>query len=195
MLEAIIGTMKSEKTSSLIDKVKELSETKRVKVFYPSHCNKLDGYVYSRKDDKKIKGIKVFTISDLYNNIENVDVIFIDEVQFIVNLMYINDFMKFLEHVDTKNIDVYLVGLQLDYMSSSFEIIQRILPYMDKITILNAKCEICGADNATRCIRYNDKELDCDPFSSLILMESDKVVYKSVCKDCYRKLTSLPAIK
>lgn len=194
MIEAIIGTMKSEKTSTLIDTVNEL-QNKKVKVFYPSHCNKMDGYVYSRKDNKKLKGIKVFNISDLYNNINNVDTIFIDEVQFIVSSNNVDEFMNFIEYCDTKNIDVYLVGLQLDYMNNSFDIIQRILPYTDKVTILTAKCEICGSDDAVRCIRYNGDELDCDPNSSLILLESDKIVYKSVCKKCYRKITSLPAIK
>lgn len=194
MIEAIIGTMKSEKTSTLIDRVNEI-KNKEVKVFYPSHCNKVDGYVYSRKDNKKLKGIKIFNISDLYNNINNTDVIFIDEVQFIVSSNNIDEFMNFIEYCDTKNIDVYLVGLQLDYMNNSFDIIQRVLPYTDKVTILTAKCEICGSDNAVRCVRYNGDALDCDPNSSLILLESDKVVYKSVCKDCYRKITSLPAIK
>ena len=194
MIEAIIGTMKSEKTSTLIDIVNEL-QNKKVKVFYPSHCNKMDGYVCSRKDNKKLKGIKVFNISDLYNNINNVDTIFIDEVQFIVSSNNVDEFMSFLEYCDVKNIDVYLVGLQLDYMNNSFDIIQRILPYTDKVTILTAKCEICGSDNAVRCIRYNGDTLDCDPNSSLILLESDKVVYKSVCKKCYREITSLPAIK
>lgn len=194
MIEAIVGTMKSEKTSTLIDKVKTF-ENKNIKVFYPSCCNKLDGYVCSRKDNKKIKGIKVFNISDLYNNLNNTDVIFIDEVQFIISTSGINDFMSFLEYCDSNNIDVYLVGLQVDYLSNSFEIIQRVLPYCDKVTVLTAKCEICGKENATRCVRYNNDILDCDPSSSLILIESEKVVYKSVCKECYRKLTSSPAIK
>ena len=79
--------------------------------------------------------------------------------------------------------------------NNSFEIIQRILPYCDKITVLTARCEICGKENATRCVRYNNDVLDCDPSSSLILIESEKVIYKSVCKECYRNLTSSPAIK
>lgn len=194
MIKVVIGTMKSAKTSTLINEV-EKSVDKNIKIFYPSCCNKVDGYVYSRKDNKKIKGIKIFNLSDLYNNINNTDAIFIDETQFIVSSSNIDDFMAFLEYCDKMKIDVYLFGLQLDYLNNSFDVIQRVLPYADNIITLTANCEVCGNTNAVRCVRFNGNELDCDPNSSLILLESENIVYKSVCKECYRRLTSLPAIK
>lgn len=195
MIKAIIGTMKAEKSAQLIEQINFLSQIDvKFKVFYPSCCNKKEGFIFSRKNGVA-KGIKVFEISDLYQNIDEDDkYIFIDEFTFICSRSNIDDFLTFLEFCDKKKINVFLYGLSLDYMSNAFDVTERVLPYCDMIDIKQAICECCG-EPANRCIRYVDGELDCDPNNSLLLMEAENVVYKSVCKDCYRKLTGLPAIK
>lgn len=194
-LQAVIGTMKSAKTLALIEYTRLIEqENKTYVVFHPACCAKDDEYVVTRHKSQKTKAIKVFEIQDMYAYVKSVDICLIDEFQFICDNSHIDDFMEFLEYCDTHNIEVVLFGLSLDYMSSSFEVTQRVLPYCDNIIVQQAKCEICG-EPASRCIRYIDDVLDNDPNSSLLLMEKQNVVYKSVCRKCYREITGSQAIK
>lgn len=195
MITAIVGTMKSAKTNRLVDLtgiIKELH--KKYVIYYPACCEKKENYVISREDNKQAKAIKIFSVKDMYNYVDEVDYILIDEAQFICTSAELDDFMSFLEYCDIKNKTVYLYMLNVDYISNSFDITQRVLPYCDDIDVMHANCEICGK-LADRCIRYVDNVLDNDPNSSLILMEGCNTQYKSICKECYRKITGLNAIK
>lgn len=193
MLHLVIGTMKASKSSTLIDYT-NLVKPKKYTIFYPACCNKKDGYVVSRDNGKKAKAVKIFEVKDMYNYIEDTEVIFLDEFQFLAGTTDLNDLMNFLEYCDKKDKTVYMFGLSLNYMSQAFDVTQRVLPYADTIVVLTANCDICGKP-ATRCIRYVNGELDCNPNSKTLLMEGDTTEYKSVCKKCYRKLTGLNAIK
>ena len=193
MLHLVIGTMKASKSATLIDFVNDI-ENINYKIFFPACCNKKDGYVVSRDNDKKVKAIKVFEVNDMYNHLKNIKMVFIDEFQFIANSEEIDEFMQFLEYCDKNNIDVYCFGLSLDYMSLPFDVTQRVLPYAQEIHVLNAYCDECGKP-AYRCLRYVDGEIDINPNSNTLLMEDTDVEYKSVCNECYRKITGLNAIK
>lgn len=192
MLHLIIGTMKASKSSTLIDYTIMFND-KKYTIFYPACCDKKDGYVVSRDNNKEVKAIKIFEIKDMYNYIQNVDIIFIDEFQFLTNNNS-KELMDFLEFCDRENKIVYLFGLSLNYMSEPFDITKDILPYADSVIVLTADCDICGK-KATRCIRYIDGKLDSNPESNVLVMESSNVEYKSVCRECYRKITGLNAIK
>ena len=195
MITATIGTMKSEKTFKLIKLTEFLDiQHKKYVVFHPACCAKDEDGVVTRRGSQKAKAIKVFEIQDMYNYLKEVKACLIDEFTFLCSENHIDDFMEFLEYCDINGIDVYLFGLSLDYMSNSLDIAQRVLPYCDYIDTVSARCEECG-DTAKRCVRYINGELDNDPNSSLLIMEDKNVVYKSVCKKCYRELTDLPAIK
>lgn len=193
MLHLIIGTMKASKSSTLIDYT-SMVQDKNYTIFYPACCDKKEGYVVSRDNNKQAKAIKIFEVKDMYNYIDNVDVIFIDEYTFFCTSGDTKEFMNFLEYCDRNNKIVYCFGLSLNYMSEPFDLTQRILPYADTIIVLSADCDICGR-RATRCIRYIDGVLDDNPESNTLLMESSNVEYKSVCRDCYRKIMGINAIK
>lgn len=195
MITATIGTMKSEKTFRLIKTTESLDQQdKKYVVFHPACCAKDEEGVVTRRGSQKAKAIKVFQIEDMYNHLKGISVCLIDEFTFLCSENQIDDFMEFLEHCDVNGIDVNLFGLSLDYMSNSLDIAQRVLPYCDYIENVSANCELCGK-TARRCIRYIDGVLDNDPNSSLLIMEDKNVIYKSVCKQCYREVTGLPAIK
>ena len=195
MIKAIIGPMFGSKSSRLIDIALELEkEGKKFKVFFPASCNKLDGYIYSRENDKKIKAIKVFDISDLYNNINDSEIILLDEFTFMCTSQHIDEFMAFLEEMDKRNIDVILAGLQLDYMGKSFDTTEKILPYCDEITTTSAICENCGKP-ASRQIRKINGIIDTMEETPTLVMESEDVIYIPLCRSCFRELTGLSAIK
>lgn len=193
MIHAIIGTMRARKSGALIDHIYHIGD-KKYKVLYPSCCNKVDGYVVTRDGNKKIKATKIYDINDLYQNTVDVEVLFIDEFQFIVSKNNTEEFLKFLEYCDCNNITVYLFGLQVNYLSQSFDITSSVLPFCDTIIVLSAICSHCGKP-AYRVARYVDGKLDVDEFGQTLIMESSNVEYVSLCKSCYRKVTGLPAIK
>ena len=70
MISLFVGTMKSSKTSTLIDMADYISEEKCI-IFYPACCEKKSGYVVSRDKGKHAKAVKVYDINDLYNYVEN----------------------------------------------------------------------------------------------------------------------------
>lgn len=195
-IKAVIGAMKADKSKSLIEQAQLLQEIGITpKIFYPSFCNKYEGHVFSRSGNKKIRAIKVYEVADLFGNIsDDTKWVLIDEFQFICSRVETQDFVNFLEFCDKKGINVMLYGLAFDYMSNVFDVTQAVLPFCDKIEVKTAICECCGND-ANRCVRYVNGQLDCDINSDLLVMEGEDVVYKSVCKDCYRKLTGFSAIK
>ena len=193
MIHVIMGSMRAGKSASLIDYTEFLKD-KKYKIFFPASCNKEDGYVVSREDNKKAKAVKIFEIKDFYNYIDGLDTILIDEVQFLCNSYQIDELMKFLEYCDKKGIDVYCFGLQVDYLSRAFDVTQRLLPYADSVIVLNAVCDYCGK-KASRCLRMIDVIIYSSEDSDLIIMEGLDVEYKSVCRNCYRELTGLSAIK
>lgn len=195
MLHLIVGTMASAKSKTLLNYVDNFqAQNKKVTVYVPVCCQRKDGYVTSRNDERKAKAVKIFNINDLYNNIGDSDILLIDEIQFLCTANQIDYFMSFLEYVDRRDIDVYMFGLNLNYLSQPFELTQRLFPYVDTILNLNAKCDICGKP-ACRCLRYVNGELDVNPESSTLLLESENVVYKSLCRKHYREITGLNAIK
>lgn len=195
MLKLVVGQMKSGKSARLIDYVDEFKKLDiEFKVFYPASCNKVDGYVYSRDNNRSTKAIKVYTVDDLYNNLGDVKVVLLDEYTFYVSDSQVNEFMDFIEFCDKKGVDIYLFGLQLDYMSRGFDLAHRILPYADEVVVANAMCEICGGV-ASRQIRFIDGELDTDEEADTLQMESSDIVYKACCRKCYRELTGKPAIR
>lgn len=193
MITVITGNMKAGKTSCLINFAKQL-ENSKIKIFYPACCNKKENYVVSREDNKKLKAIKIYEIKDFYNHIKDLQIILIDEFTFICSSNQIDDFMIFLEYCDKNNIDVFLFGLQNDYLSRPFDLTQRILPFADNIIVLKANCEICG-EPASRTIRYINGEIDINNDSNIILLENENIEYKSVCRKCFREKTNLSAIK
>ncbi|XWS75853.1 hypothetical protein CRYUN_Cryun01aG0127700 [Craigia yunnanensis] len=70
---------------------------------------------------------------------EKLDVIGIDEVQFLEDLY---DFCcRAADHVSKT---VIVSGLDGDYLRRSFESVLDIIPLVDTVTKLTARCEVCG---------------------------------------------------
>ena len=189
MLKLIVGNVNSNKSLLLKEYYHNIVNQYKVKpiVYYPAEC--------TNEMYQLLGATKIFNISDLYNKLRDNKIVFIDEVQFITHRQYITDFMKFIEYCDTNSIDVYMFGLFLDYLGEPFEIITRVIPYVDEIITKNRICDICKNQNANMSLRYIYGVPDTDQISDTFLLESDDITYKSVCRDCFRKITGLKAIK
>lgn len=189
MIKLIVGNVNSDKSSLLQEYYQEISKTLNEEpiVYYPAEC--------TNNDYKTLNSAKVFNITDLYNKLKDKKIIFIDKVQFITSRQYIDDFMNFIEYCDTKNIDIFMFGLFLDYLGEPFEIVTKIIPFVDEIITKNGKCDICGNNIANMSLRYIYGVPDTNQISDTFLLESNDITYKSVCRNCFRNITGLKAIK
>lgn len=192
MLNLTIGSVNSNKTDAVITTY-ILNEGLKPIIYYPACSNKSKNS-YLARNNQPIESAKIFDITDLYNHLGTHYVLIIDEVQFICSRQYISEFMEFIEHCDKLGITVYMFGLATDYIGEPFEVISRLLPYVDKITRCNTTCE-CKKGKATMNIRYIDGVVDTNDNSNTLMLENSSVTYKAVCRDCFRKYTGLDVLR
>lgn len=191
MLILTTGTVNSYKTD-ILNQTYTYNEGMKPIIYYPASCNK-NKHTYIKPNNSICKSVKVFNIDDLYNTFAEYNMVLIDEVQFICTRQYISEFLDFLELCDNLGKTVHMFGLNLDYLGEPFEIITRILPYMDKTNFYTTKCE-CGRQ-ANMNIRLINNEPDTNINSDTLMLESDNITYKAVCRDCFRKYTGLKALR
>ena len=97
MLKLIIGSVNSNKNLLLKKYVdNELLSIRKPIIYYPADSNK-NKNSYKSDNGTTYRSYKIFDYSDLYGNIGESSILFIDEVQFIVSRPHIDEFMKFLE--------------------------------------------------------------------------------------------------
>ena len=194
MLKLIIGSVNSNKNLLLKKYVdNELLSIRKPIIYYPADSNK-NKNSYKSDNGTTYRSYKIFDYSDLYGNIGESSILFIDEVQFIVSRPHINEFMKFLEFCDTQYISVYMFGLNLDYSGEPFEVISRIIQYVDELELCTSYCEKCGKP-ANMSIRYVCGVPDIDQNSDTQMLESELITYKPVCRQCFRSITGAEVIK
>lgn len=174
MLEVITGSMFSGKSTRLIKRVKHLSDKgKHVVVLKPEDDESLH---ITTHDGLKIKSISINDTDDIYEHIEETDVLALDQVHY-----FSWDFAPVLNDIASKGIHVITSGLDLDFRGKPFGIVPELMGYADSVTKLQAKCRTCGRI-ATRSQRIvNGKPAKkTDP----IFLESndDSVQYEARCR-------------
>jgi len=108
------------------------------------------------------------------------DTIFIDEVQFFTP----KDVDVMIDLVDNHQKTVVCYGLKTDINGNLFDTANYLLAKADHATSVGQKdCDICGKRPASHHIRYVDGELDLG--SKAKLVESDAVVYMTICRKCW----------
>lgn len=171
-LEIIIGPMFSGKTSYLIDiyKKNEIFDT-LPKVINYSLDTRYDDKMLSSHDLVKIPCSFASKIKDELEYCMNSDVILINEGQFFPDLKE-----TVIELVEKHNKKVYICGLDSDFKRNKFGDLLDLIPYCNKVTKLNAKCE-CGeaAIHSHRKVSSNEQ----------VLIGSDN--YQPLCRKCYHK--------
>jgi len=192
MIKVIVGSMRSGKSKAIIRIINEkIAEGKSVKVFYPICASKEDNYIVSRSGLKH-KAIPVIDPISIFSHIGNSDLIVIDEISFINNMdsSLDDDFLNLLDYCVSKDIDVVLAGLDLDYRGQSFPLVNKILAYADEVEKPLSLCDNCGNNNGRRTIKKVDDlladiKLECE---NVLELEEGDVQYMSVCVKCYNKM-------
>ena len=108
------------------------------------------------------------------------DNIYVDEIQFFTP----EDIVALSDIVDKYNKNVYCYGLKTDSAGELFKASAKLLAIADRCVEMPLKCK-CGKP-ATHHVRFINNELAED--QSGIVVEKDKVTYKSLCRACWKEM-------
>lgn len=176
-IEVCCGSMFSGKSSELIRRLSRAKIAKlRVMSFTPSMDTRYSSYEVVSHDGLKIESIAVDTPADILRMAQNVDVVGIDEVQFMDES--ITDTVTALAD---KGIRVICAGLDMDFMGKPFGAMPKLMAIAEHVTKLHAICVRCG-DPANHSFRTAD--------SDELVMLGEKDAYIPLCRHCFRELMS-----
>ena len=155
-LETIVGAMFAGKTSELLKRILWAKhQNKKIIVIKPSIDNRysnnkiithndLSHDCYSMTSWEKAK-------KDFNFKKENVDIVFLDEIQF----MDTDETIKNVEAILNNGIDVYCAGLDQDSRGKPWETSSMLLGLSDKIVKVYGFCNVCGVE-ATKTFRKTE---------------------------------------
>ncbi len=155
-LETIVGAMFAGKTSELLKRILWAKhQEKKIIVIKPSIDNRyseekiithndLSHECFAMKDWENVNQKFVF-------DKKNVDVVFLDEIQFMNTVETIDN----IENILNNGIDVVCSGLDQDSRGKPWETSSMILGLSDKIIKIYGFCNVCGME-ATKTYRKKE---------------------------------------
>ena len=171
-LEVICGSMFSGKTEELIRRIKRAKiANQSVKIFKPIKDTRYSINDVVSHDDNSFVGIPVKHSTEIFQHIENANVIGIDEAQF-----FDADLPGVCEKLALKGYRVIIAGLDMDFRGVPFGPIPQLLAVAEYITKVHAICPHCG-NLATHSYRLSEEG------ETVVLGEKDK--YEPRCRICY----------
>ncbi len=185
------GAMKSGKTTDIIKTYYNYKEKgMNVLIMKPGDDKKAGSNIQSRSGAELNADYVVPSNIDVYQLItyhlidNNVDVIIVDEAQFLTP----KQVDELSEVVDQFDIPVLCYGLRADAFSNMFPGSQRLFEISDKIEELKAICK-CGK-KATFNLRLNKINGELIPVfeGEQVSIDGIDAEYDSVCRPCYKKL-------
>jgi thymidine kinase len=171
-IEVICGSMFSGKTEELIRRIKRAQfANQNIKIFKPSIDTRYDINDVVSHDSNSIPSLAISKSIDIYQYVEGVNCIGIDEAQF-----FDLDLPKVCEKLALKGVRVIVAGLDMDFRGVPFGPIPHLLATAEYITKVHAICPHCGA-LATHSYRLSTEA------ATVVLGEKDK--YEPRCRVCY----------
>lgn len=206
MIELYLGSMKSGKTLVLNELIyRSKLKKEKIKVFCPSNCFKESKKVVSRNGTYS-EAISTSDFNFLKDCIKlakegNLDKIYIDEVQFLINVDNFNTdtifnytdyldlvdcYINLIKTLDSLNVDIICSGLDSDFKNETFDIVNKLCGIADKVEKLKGVCDKCGKDARRTYREVNNVPSKKD--DSVIILEGEEVKYYCLCKDCYNAI-------
>lgn len=183
MLTVIFGTMKSGKTSALINYINSTKVAKRqFQVFYPQKDNRFGGGTINSRTGASWEAIPVETPLDILGYIvaRNLHSVFVDEVQFLDDNM-----VKVVSYCIEHNIKIFVSGLLADVNGEIFSTVAKLIPYASKIVQIDGVCQLCGEPSSMVIRRVEGK---VDKTNEIIIEGTQSnVEYFAVCPKCFIK--------
>ncbi len=142
MIKTYIGPMFSGKTNTALTVYKKIWNKSNIVCFKPKIDTRDYGLIKSRDFQEGIPAICIERLEEILNHISpNTKTIFIDEAQFLVGSYRVLSYLSIV-----KDIDIHIVGLNLDVNQEPFGIMPQILAISDEIHHIKAVCYDCNKD-------------------------------------------------
>ncbi len=171
-IEVICGSMFSGKTEELIRRLNRAKIAhQRIQIFKPKRDNRYDETAVVSHNENAIDSLPVENSLDIYQHIENINVVGIDEAQF-----FDEGLVQVCQKLAIKGIRVIIAGLDMDFRGQPFGPIPDLLAVAEYITKVHAICPHCGS-LATHSFRLTGES------ETVVLGEKDK--YEPRCRICY----------
>ena len=152
-LETIVGAMFAGKTSELLKRILWAKhQNKKIIVIKPNIANRYSQKKIITHNDLSQECFAMKSWQHINENYifdkKNVDVIFLDEIQFMNTV----ETLENVENILNKGIDVVCAGLDQDSRGKPWETSSMILGLSDKIIKIYGFCNVCGLE-ATKTYR------------------------------------------
>ena len=171
-IEVICGSMFSGKTEELLRRIRRAKiANQKIEIFKPQTDVRYANQEVVSHDDNSILSIPVINSEDIFNHIEDVNVIGIDEAQF-----FDDKLPDVCEKLAIRGIRVIVAGLDMDFKGKPFGPVPSLLAKAEYITKVHAICPHCGT-LATHSYRLSSET------DTIVLGEKDK--YEPRCRLCY----------
>ncbi len=171
-IEVICGSMFSGKTEELIRRLKRAKIAKQtVQIFKPALDTRYDESKVVSHDANAIESIPIKNSTEILNLAENVQVIGIDEAQFMDM-----ELTNIVQRLALKGTRVIIAGLDMDYKGVPFGPMPNLLAVAEYITKVHAICPHCG-NLASHSYRLAKDD------SPILLGEQQ--TYEPRCRSCY----------
>lgn len=144
-IETITGSMFSGKSEELIRRLRRgINAKQKVIVFKPAIDDRYHKEKVVSHDGNEIEAINISTSREVLNqDLDNVDVIGIDEVQF-----FDGEIVNIVEQLAKNGHRVVVAGLDMDFRGEPFEPMPKLLAVSEQVTKLQAVCAVCGSPSS-----------------------------------------------
>lgn len=175
-ITAILGNMYAGKSTKLLYHVNRAKiANKSFMLFKPAIDTRYSDIDVVSHDGEKCPATVISSYKDIYG-VSDVDIVFIDEVQF-----FDVEIWRAVNKLAVSGIDVYVAGLSTDYMGQPFEASARVAMIADKIDKLTAVCVKCGDDAVwTQMVLDGVEVIDGDR-----VQVGGKEMYEPRCRRCF----------
>ena len=155
-LETIVGAMFAGKTSELLKRILWAKhQNKKIIVIKPSIDNRYSNEKIITHNELSHDCYAMTNWKTTLNNFQftkdNVDVVFLDEIQF----MNTEETLTNVENILNSGIDVICAGLDQDSRGKPWETSSMLLGLSDKIIKIYGLCNVCGIE-ATKSYRKTE---------------------------------------
>lgn len=173
-IEVICGSMFSGKTEELIRRMKRAKFAKqRVEIFKPAMDVRYSAEDVVSHDQNTIPSTPIDTSSSILLLSSNIDVVGIDEAQFLDQGL-----IDVCNQLANKGVRVIVAGLDMDFQGKPFGPIPGLCAIADEVVKVHAICVKCGAlAYISHRLVDNDKRV----------LLGEKQTYEPLCRECYQR--------
>ncbi len=171
-IEVICGSMFSGKTEELIRRLNRAKiANQKVEIFKPLKDKRYAEESVVSHNENAIESRSITKSENIYDFIDDVHVIGIDEAQF-----FDLELVEVCQKLALKGIRIVIAGLDMDFRGKPFGPMPYLLSVAEYITKVHAICPHCGS-LATHSYRLSEEK------ETVVIGEKDK--YEPRCRICY----------